>query len=901
MRFASRRVLLAAGTGLLAVSCVGVPEEYEGEEGGFLDSAVMIDPGATYTIVGRQSGKCVELQGGSWANAQISSCVTGATRQQFRVEAVDSGFFRLRNVGSNLCLTANGTGNNAAIIQSACGNSTNQHFRFIDIDSTLQRIEVRNGGGRVLDVMGRSTQNGARLILWTWGNGDNQKFSLRPVAGSGSSSSTTTSSTTTTTTTTATTTTSSSSGAGGDGGAGGEGGADGAGGGGTGGFTGEGEVGVAPPGGCGLGYSQLPDGKGGLNVEAVCLPSDFDMARSLEAFKTTVYPILTANCGGCHGSAGKAQAPMHADADPALAHEYALTRVNFRKPVDSKLVVRMGIDRHNCFGRDCRDANTQMLNAVTAWANAVAPTLPATPRPVAASERLTEDQIRAWIATDKATVPAADAEFIKYASLHELHNKGVTAEEMNVARVGLSKALNSVARWAPRIVNPVDINGKGIVYRFDTRDYWGYNKGVTKLHFGGSDDDVFFGRTTVNYLGEPVGSDVTFRERYRYTAEVQRDPSFARLVWGRVLAGNVEGATDSTVLPSNTNGFKADYVEAAQLVYTLTRPDVYNAIMALPWYAHDLENELGVIRDQGMKSYEYMLTKQAITVDSRMYWRARTKSGGYYWKTWDVFTGQLDGGVRTIEEAYETGQIRFPFWAHPIPRFISGTGIGGSPNNYSFIATLAQPQGTEPPGCDGQPSYGGSGFLNCRYYTGTDGLQQSAEEVIWDLPNGLQGYALFGGFNQRRVDAFVNIVRDPRLVREASDAAINSLVGFASPDRRLNVGSSCIGCHADGMNRGTNDLRDWLDAGGSRLPKGEHGVDGWIDDPTIVAQVKELYPPSTVMRPRMENDRRVFLSAMAKIKRDMILGTDKNVYVEPTIWTIEWARSFYSYPMTRSN
>ncbi|HKH72795.1 MAG TPA: hypothetical protein VKA59_15655 [Vicinamibacterales bacterium] len=23
-------------------------------------------------------------------------------------------------------------------------------------------------------------------------------------------------------------------------------------------------------------------------------------------------------------------------------------------------------------------------------------------------------------------------------------------------------------------VNPVDVNGKGIVYRFDIRDYWGY-------------------------------------------------------------------------------------------------------------------------------------------------------------------------------------------------------------------------------------------------------------------------------------------------------------------------------------------------------------------------------------------------------------------------------------------
>ncbi|MEI9952434.1 MAG: hypothetical protein WDO74_26510 [Pseudomonadota bacterium] len=53
---------------------------------------------------------------------------------------------------------------------------------------------------------------------------------------------------------------------------------------------------------------------------------------------------------------------------------------------------------------------------------------------------------------------------------------------MNIARVAISKVLNSDARWAPAIKNPVDVSaGQGIVYRFDTRDYWGYNKGVTKL------------------------------------------------------------------------------------------------------------------------------------------------------------------------------------------------------------------------------------------------------------------------------------------------------------------------------------------------------------------------------------------------------------------------------------
>ncbi|HUF72663.1 MAG TPA: hypothetical protein VMR74_07175 [Gammaproteobacteria bacterium] len=166
---------------------------------------------------------------------------------------------------------------------------------------------------------------------------------------------------------------------------------------------------------------------------------------------------------------------------------------------------------------------------------------------------------------------------------------------------------------------------------------------------------------------------------------------------------------------------------------------------------------------------------------------------------------------------------------------------------------------------------------------------------------------LFGAWNQRRVDAFTNIVRDPRILREVEgDTVPDNLTGFGRSagisDHRLNTSSSCIGCHIDGMNRVNNDLRDWLDEDDRRnLPGGENGVDAWIDDPEAVARVRELYPPSKDMRAVLENDRRIFLSAMAEIREGMVLGVDKNVYVEPAIWTIEWTRDFYGYPITRSN
>jgi hypothetical protein len=115
-----------------------------------------------------------------------------------------------------------------------------------------------------------------------------------------------------------------------------------------------------------------------------------------------------------------------------------------------------------------------MLDAVTAWRDAVADMIPEVPRGVEESIQITEGQVLEWIESGKATIPVAEQEFIKYASFHELHNAGVSAQNLNHARVGLSKALNSTARWAAGIADPVDVNGLGILYRFDIRDYWGH-------------------------------------------------------------------------------------------------------------------------------------------------------------------------------------------------------------------------------------------------------------------------------------------------------------------------------------------------------------------------------------------------------------------------------------------
>ena len=657
-----------------------------------------------------------------------------------------------------------------------------------------------------------------------------------------------------------------------------------------------------------LGFSELPNGRGGTNVEAVVIPDGFDKARSLAAFKETLYPVLRANCSGCHSTENKlgsgAQAPLHADVDVNLAHEYALTRVNFRDPENSKFVTRMAIDRHNCFAENCGVAAKQMLVAVTAWRDRVSDMVRPVPRGVEQSAKITEDQILAWIEADKAKTPAASREFIKYTSFHELHNAGVSAQNLNDARAGLSKALNGSARWAPRIVNPVDVNGKGILYRFDIRDYWGYTLIDTsapdfELFNTLSDDDIGFAAKVDRNGKKPLSVFENFivQQNKLKPEGVTRDEKFARLAWERILRGNVEMAGGGETNPPNIDGLvgarkiagnKQEYVdpadlkfvEAAQLTYTLTRPDVYNAILAVPGYFWMFEQELGVDKSKGMDSYDYMVTQRAITIDGRFYYRAQTPNG-YYWKTFDIFTS----GDTDIEKQYAAGKVTMPMWQQPIPKFIKEQG-GTTPEDLTYVAML--PLGTY---ADGK-------------YTGQAGGQASAEEVIWSLPNGLQAYAIFGAWAQRRVDAFTQIVRDPRIQKFVADKTNSNLTGTgrvgAVTDQRLGV-ASCAGCHIDGMKRSNNDLRDWLDEGGAQIPHGNNGAGEWVNDPATVKRVRELYKPSSEMRAKMENDRRIFMAATAKVNEGMILGADKNTYAEPIVWTTEWAQKHYKYPVARSN
>lgn len=561
---------------------------------------------------------------------------------------------------------------------------------------------------------------------------------------------------------------------------------------------------------------------------------EFNVNVSLAAFQQTVYPVLRANCSGCHSSARANQRPLHADADVGLAHEQALAYVNLRQASASRFISRLEIDNHNCWS-DCSADATTMLEAVQHWSELLgADNLPVVDLAVYPGQ-VTEDQVREWIATDRDGLAPVDLPYIRYTSLHELHNRGATLDDMNTARAGISKVLNSTARYAPEIVNPVPVDPYSLVYRFDIRDYWGY---VRTTDVG---SDCLSGDSNTAYLDPGT---------------VEPSAACSLELWDRITRGNYDVSPDDSEWialgrPANNEGFREQYVEATQLAYTLSRPDVYNDIMQIPPFAGSLERQVGI--DKSL-TYQFMTVNDAITIGERLMWRAESIDG-YYWKTVDQFS-----------------MVDFIFYERPAPIFT---------NERDKSQIITTPVLANDDGSVSIPNG----------YTGNTGAQAQASEVIFSLPNGLQGYAIFGAGNQRRDDAFTFVVIDPRRVGELpGDRSANGPLNFSG--KRLLNGASCMGCHGGGMNRAPDNMRPYIAA----APRG-----AWTKHATLDA-IEELYPGGEVMGEIIENDRDFFLSAQQRIANRMILGTsDKTLHLEPILFLFETAQLIYGYANTISN
>jgi mono/diheme cytochrome c family protein len=120
--------------------------------------------------------------------------------------------------------------------------------------------------------------------------------------------------------------------------------------------------------------------------------------------------------------------------------------------------------------------------------------------------------------------------------------------------------------------------------------------------------------------------------------------------------------------------------------------------------------------------------------------------------------------------------------------------------------------------------------------TGGGSFVPDGGEIIFNLPNGLQGYMLVDGSGRRIDRAPVEIVSDPK-----------------RPDRIVENGLSCMSCHFKGIIPKADQVR-------------AHVLKNRISFTAAdVASVKALYPTETIHKARFDEDGERFTKALAKL------------------------------------
>ncbi|WP_444998096.1 LamG domain-containing protein [Aliikangiella sp. IMCC44359] len=93
-----------------------------------------------------------------------------------------------------------------------------------------------------------------------------------------------------------------------------------------------------------------------------------------DLFGSTIHPVLTTYCAGCHNeNSANPISPFFANSDVDSAYAAAKARINLDTPENSRFVIRLRNEFHNCW-TDCSANSAEMENAIRNFANQITPT-----------------------------------------------------------------------------------------------------------------------------------------------------------------------------------------------------------------------------------------------------------------------------------------------------------------------------------------------------------------------------------------------------------------------------------------------------------------------------------------------------------------------------------------------
>lgn len=89
-------------------------------------------------------------------------------------------------------------------------------------------------------------------------------------------------------------------------------------------------------------------------------------------FEDNVYGLLNTYCADCHSDTGATmqQSPFFASDDVDLAYESAKARMDLETPANSRFVLRLGSEFHNCWS-DCSSNAAELADAIAAFSDSI--------------------------------------------------------------------------------------------------------------------------------------------------------------------------------------------------------------------------------------------------------------------------------------------------------------------------------------------------------------------------------------------------------------------------------------------------------------------------------------------------------------------------------------------------
>ena len=427
---------------------------------------------------------------------------------------------------------------------------------------------------------------------------------------------------------------------------------------------------------------------------------------------------------------------------------------------------------------------------------------------------ITHQQIANLILADLQKQPERERPFIRYFTLSHLHNAGESPSTMHNYRTALSKLVNSLS-WDREIHNPIPIDKDKTILRIHVRDYdwtreiWDAISGQIQIQ------DLLKRQELRNWRPDLRQARRANLNEIDPEDEVESYPYI--IDFGNPAFPEIRKLTTTDV----------SYIRADWFIAKAVKPALYHVILALPQTDFELEKILRVNVTQnieiaaGKRIWRAGFLKSGVSDFNRIVERHKSPYGAY-WKSYDFSSNKLQQDI-------------FNFPLGPV--------------------TLLDEDGEQifEDDARGDPT----------------AFEHAGGELIFNLPNGLQGYFLANKDGNRIFRAPLTIVRD----RENPKTPI------------ISNGISCIRCHTKGM-RAFKDRAGELRLsiqGGIKI-KGKIFKD--VPDEEIFKKADRqgqhalrLYATAAVMNKLVEEDISRFEAAMEKT--GAVIGNPQEKNREP--------------------